>query len=208
MLEKSTGPLYATAATTGSRLLKLAGVPGRYWQINRKVLPSPASLIVKRPWYQEGKAFEATARQQQEWLDDLLVGDAMKSSESPFVVVSGYPTDDMALVFGALAVMKASTLGLRVNMISAHKSIRDIRQEDNWSSLPDVLLIYNLVSDTNRFRLDIVREWIAEADDSLVILLVGGCDPVTFCFDTLKKPFDRVLYFQGQYRGEASQRRV
>jgi hypothetical protein len=199
--ERRKGPIFNSACELG-RSLMVAGVPGRYWKIRRKDVGEPVSILYNRPWYKEGKAYQVTPAQQQQWIDDILDGHALKES-APLVAVGSEPSEDMGLLFGVAVIERALKLELKVRMISAHRIPREVE-----GNIPDVCVLYNIAANASPFRLDVCREWIAELDDVFLVMIVSGTDPASFFLDTLNQSFDQALYFKGQYHGEVGERRV
>lgn len=159
--------------------------------------------MVDRPWYRDGKPYQATPGQQQDWIRAILEGDAL-SKTSPIVAVGSEPGEDLGVVFGTAVIDRALDLKLKPRMQAAHKSPRDI----DMMYPPGVFVLYNVATNASQFRCEQVRDWLTEMDDVFRVVLVSGGDPVSFFYDTLKHSFDQALYFRGQYNGEVGQRRV
>lgn len=188
------GPIYR-ASDKLERRLRLCGVPSRYLRYGREDIVGLTGFSTEREWAPQGKLLQVRPEKQQETLN-LIFEETTLADTSSVVGVGSYPTDHQGLVFGAAVCRRALELDLQPMMINARRSPREAPNLGLRYS-PDVAIIHNIKKDCGSLRADACRDWLSLLDDTFLILIVAGTDPVSFFYMRLHYPIDAALYFSG-----------
>jgi hypothetical protein len=161
----------------------------------------PYNFTVDRPWAPEGKSARYKSSEQKEVIETLFEGTVMR--DTSYIVGAGsYPTDHLGLIFGAAVCRRALELKLNPLMMGMWNS----PSTTSFKTSPDVVVLYSIRTDSHVARLEYCRDWLSILDDTFVVVLVSGADPVTFFNNNLNYPLDSALYFRGESGGKNRKR--
>lgn len=178
------------ADNVGKRLFK-AGVPERYWSLTFEGLPPPTDFVVPT---EKGKYKRTTAEKQTSEIKSLFTSKAMSSSG--LVVLSSYPTEEWAVALGSLFIREALTNSIpNAEMLDVGYPI-----PQGEPVIPDVLVLYNITSESPASRITACRDWISFAEGAFIVLAVGGDEPRSFCDNKLRMAADFEFYREGPFK--------
>ena len=200
------GPIHEVA-NAKERKFRVRGVPSRYLRFTNDdtlalfraaAVPTekrnPAKLrgfTYEREWAKGGQSMHVTVDRQKVVLDEIFNHEALQRT-APIVGVGTYPTDHLGIKFGAAVCRRASDLGLRPMMINTKNNPSMTIPHE-----PDVVVLYNITNDCDAYKATKCRDWISNFEDTFVIVVVAGADPVTFFHTRLHMHIDTALYFRG-----------
>lgn len=199
-IQRRKGPIYESSSDV-ERKLRLRGVPSRYLRYAAADVGRPYSFTVDRPWAPEGESARYKAAEQKEVLKSLFEGTVLR--DTSYIVGAGsYPTDHLGLIFGAAICRRTLELKLNPLMMGLWNSPNNT----SIKGTPDVVVLYSIRSDSHPTRLEFCRDWLSILDDTFVVVIVSGADPVTFFNNNLNYPLDSALYFRGESGGKNRKR--
>lgn len=106
------------------------------------------------------------------------------------------------MIFGAAVCRRALELKLNPLMMGLWNSPNNTTIKGS----PDVVVFYSIRVESHPTRLEFCRDWLSILDDTFVVVIVGGADPVTFFNNNLNYPLDSALYFRGESGGKNRKR--
>lgn len=190
------GPIYESS-TELEKKLRVKGVPSRYLRYTADHLGRPYSFSVERPWAPEGESARYNITSQKEVIDSIFEDTAL-SDTSLIVGAGSYPTDHLGMIFGAAVCRRALELRLTPLMMGLWNS----PSSTTIKGTPDVVVLYSIRADSHALRLEACRDWLSILDDTFIVVVVGGTDPVTFFNNNLNHAFDSAVYFRGEAGGK------
>lgn len=199
-IQRRKGPIYESS-TKVERILRLKGVPSRYLRYGEADVGRPYSFTVERPWAPEGEAARYKSGAQKELIRSVFE-DTVISDTSYIVGVGSYPTDHLGMIFGAAICRRALELRLNPLMMGLWNSPLSTQIKGS----PDIVVFYSIRADSHATRLEFCRDWLSILDDTFVVVIVGGADPVSFFNNNLNYPLDSALYFRGESGGKNRKR--
>jgi hypothetical protein len=188
---KRRGPAYQATGKLG-KLMRVYGVPSFYWGLTDRSIGNPITFHIDREWAKEGRSQEITPSKQQKVIDEIFRGNLLKET-SMVVGVGSCPTDMLGIAFGAAVVARAIELEIRPLMIN----ICDRPEALEIQGTPDVVVFHNINSECNQGRVDACRHWLSWFDDTFVVAVLGGSNPLSFFYNRLHSRIDAALYFEG-----------
>jgi len=190
-METRKGPLYENMVQD-ERILRSFGVPSRYVRSKREDLGRMFSVTMDRDWVRNAESLKISVAQQNEVIEGLFAGKLLLQ-ESLIIGVGSEPTDHCGMVFGAALCRRAYDMGLRPKMINTRRNPGEVQ----FNQPPDLVVFYGAKSDCNVFRADVCRDWLSFFDDTFLVMIVAGTNPMSFFYNRLHSSLDAALYFQG-----------
>lgn len=194
------GPIYESS-TKLEKMLRIKGVPSRYLRYSAEHVGRPYSFTVERPWAPEGEAARFNVASQKGVIESVFEDTALCDT-SLIVGVGSYPTDHLGLIFGAAVCRRAAELGLNPLMMGLWNS----PSNTDIKGTPDVVVLHSIRADSHSLRLEACRDWLSILDDTFIVVVVGGTDPVTFFNNNLNHSLDSAVYFRGESGGKNRKR--
>lgn len=197
---KRRGPEFYKASGM-DRLMCVAGVPERYWDITLETLPEPTDFwgisdeVIEVQGKKQNKRKRVSAKKQLAMLQTCL--ESMNKLRGKLIVVGSAPTDEWALSVGALFVKQALRRFPDVTMLDIANPVPDRIIE---TQIPPVAVLHNLTTDSTGHRMMACRDWLSLLEGSLIVVCYAGEDPRTFCENYLRKNADIELYAHRRFR--------
>lgn len=153
--------------TKKDELYYSAGIPGRVWG-------SPKYKLDFKPIIAEDGEEEVKVgvKIQEEWYEQLITGQLF---EDPYLIyLSSADADGLSDRIGYEVMKVALTKGAQVQITNASQ----IDQEETDDE--QVFMLHNVFADANKYRLQIIRDWITTHEDCFRLVVISGPCPYAF----------------------------
>jgi len=195
MIKRKTSMYYK--ASPLEKMYYTIGIPQRYWKESeycQEFYP-----IVKEYVAGKTKKYKTiTQREQRKWFRKFTA-ERPKELLLPYLVgIGGEPTDDLALQAGFEIIKKAISLDFKqkhqfktciFNLGSIDK--RELSLEE----IPDVLLLFNITSESTNERIQLARDLLLECESSFRIIVISGSEPISFFQNKLRLSLTTAMFF-------------
>ncbi len=179
------------SATRVEKCYYVSKIPSKYWK--NYILPLPSTLTIEG--YKK-KVIRITKDEQIEWIEKFTQ-DKNQLRKNYIIGIGSIPTDNQGMKLAcAIAKFAINNMLLTYRKYNVEMINSSELSENKHDETLDMLILHNLLKDTTKERLQLVRDNLYYYNAAIRIVVIAGLDPVTFFTNKLQMKLNCAFHFK------------
>ena len=179
------------SATNVEKCYYVSKIPSKYWK--NYILPLPSTLTIEG--YKK-KVIRITKDEQIKWIEKFTQ-DKNQLRKNYIIGIGSVPTDNQGMKLAcAIAKFAINNMLLTYRKYNVEMINASELSENKHDETLDMLILHNLLKDTTKERLQLVRDNLYYYNAAIRIVVIAGLDPVTFFTNKLRMKLNCAFHFK------------